>query len=646
VNPKTKTEVLFSKVLLFAGAHKRSILRLFLALVTVGICYFLSGHDIGLPRKLSILNGAQGVTIGVTGIFLALLAPQSQRTCLVACWLCLWFTAGFAELRASAITDGIVVGGIIPYSDANNFLREASHLLEGRNLTAWGSRRPLSDSYIAGLLYLANGHVAPALILAGLLNAVAIGVCAIQIRKSLGVLGATLWTWLMLVYCRRFIGEVLSEQAGIAFSTLGTGFLVSAFATKSTPRLSIGLMLLSLALNARAGAFIVLPFLLVAALWRWRDTARLRTMILSTISIAAGFLISFCFLKTLGAPEGQLMSNYRYTLYGIVLGGDWQKAAADLPNLSSLSESARSAELDRRIIAAVKASPTLLWRAARRNWSDFFLRNKAALGPFSFFRSPDTENFLFVLSAIGLLWALPMFQCLAPLVLAASFGVVLSVPFLPTPDADRMRVYAATMPLMFLVPSFSFSGWRGWFNRLREAAPPTEVSVNIAPESARESPLPNYWPLPYLGVMLAMPLFARFVAPLSPVAVMIEKGPTLELTLDLSRATWIELIPPNEAHRMTPNRISAELFRQNIFGSFHGFYPRQTAFLEAIGHPGVVLVCPGSTETAFLVIDASHLKEASKSIVALGRSHRAEGAEGEYSPSFLENSVALSTAAK
>jgi pectin methylesterase-like acyl-CoA thioesterase len=47
-------------------------------------------------------------------------------------------------------------------------------------------------------------------------------------------------------------------------------------------------------------------------------------------------------------------------------------------------------------------------------------------------------------------------------------------------------------------------------------------------------------------------------------------------------------------------------------------------------------VCPGSTETAFLIIDARHLKEKGRKVVVLGRSH---AADANYDPTFLENSL-------
>src|ERR1035438_7141346 len=47
----------------------------------------------------------------------------------------------------------------------------------------------------------------------------------------------------------------------------------------------------------------------------------------------------------------------------------------------------------------------------------------------------------------------------------------LSVPLIPTSDADRMRIYAATMPVLFLIPAFSLAGWRAWMGRFAPSIP-------------------------------------------------------------------------------------------------------------------------------------------------------------------------------
>jgi hypothetical protein len=625
----------------FAGVlRKVDPLRALAVAGTAIACYLLLTHGLRVPENLSLLHGFWGVAIGVAGIMLSLSIGRPGRSCLLICWLCLWFTAGFAELRSSAITDGLVLGGIVPYSDANNFLREASMVIEGRNLSEWGSRRPLADAYLSGQLFLSGDHLAAALFLMGIFSAVAVGLAVGEIRNAMGFVAAALWGWLMLVYCRRYIGENVSEQAGIAFGAVGAALLMRGFARTLRSCLWSGIFILSLALNARPGALVILPVIVAAVAWRWRHLKAARMAGLGILCVLAAFLFSLFFLKLLGSKQGRLMSNYYECAYGIVFGGGWQKAASDIPGFAQMSDEAKISEIDRRVVAALKTHPSLIWRAAERNWADFFENAKTALGPYSFFRDPDTEYVLLGLSGAGLLLALTMWNPLSPLILAIGAGIILSVPFVPTPDADLMRAYAATMPVMFLVPAFATFGWKDWAERIpSKHGIADRTNANSSSEQARGADWLNWCSVPYLVVMLVLPLAARFVFPVLPAVVLKAEGPRVAATIRLDRAVWIEFVPGSVIRPADPRLISAEQFRTNIFGVFRWFNPKQAEFLDKIARPGVALVCPGSSDAAFLAVDGASFTGSRSEIVVYGRWHQAESS---YSPSFVDESVAAS----
>src|SRR5208337_2463802 len=76
-----------------------TVCQVLVTLTAAGGCYFLYARGVHIPTRLSLLHGPSGVAVGVVGVFLALTTATSTRTCLVIGWLCLWFTAGLAELR-------------------------------------------------------------------------------------------------------------------------------------------------------------------------------------------------------------------------------------------------------------------------------------------------------------------------------------------------------------------------------------------------------------------------------------------------------------------------------------------------------------------------------------------------------------------
>jgi hypothetical protein len=192
---------------------------------------------------------------------------------------------------------------------------------------------------------------------------------------------------------------------------------------------------------------------------------------------------------------------------------------------------------------------------------------------------------------------------------------------------------------MLVVPAFAFVGWRGWLERL----PTHPVGLRMlkwlpqGPASANTTLL-GWFALPYLFVLLAVPLFARFVAPISPPVRLSPKGSEIEMTVDLDRTSWVELTPSSDPRGPQVGRIPAEQFKGRIFGSFRYFFPKQASVLDSISRPGIVLACPGSAAVEFLVIDSRHLNDKVGEISILGHTIPADVSN---SPSFVEDSTVL-----
>jgi hypothetical protein len=143
---------------------------------------------------------------------------------------------------------------------------------------------------------------------------------------------------------------------------------------------------------------------------------------------------------------------------------------------------------------------------------------------------------------------------------------------------------------------------------------------------------------PFVAVMLLLPLLARFLAPISPAASLRSEALGIVLTLDLGRSSWIELTRPDATGASDPRLIPVGKFKDGIFGMFRDFYPKQAAILDSVSQPGIVLVCSGSTDTAFLAIDSRHINPGAREITVLGR---AIPTDSNYDPTFMEESIAL-----
>jgi hypothetical protein len=84
---------------------------------------------------------------------------------------------------------GVIIGGLLPWSDAQGYYYDALRLLDGHPL-GWSSRRPLFPAFVAVLLAVTGSlYVAVAVMVA--LNAVAVFLLAREIRLSFGSAAAT-----------------------------------------------------------------------------------------------------------------------------------------------------------------------------------------------------------------------------------------------------------------------------------------------------------------------------------------------------------------------------------------------------------------------------------------------------------------------
>ena len=85
----------------------------------------------------------------------------------------------------------------------------------------------------------------------------------------------------------------------------------------------IGIFLLSLALNARAEAFFVLPLLVLWSMWLFRGRSRLslRFLVEGIGVVLLAFAINLLLIKVLASEGSTAFSNFSYTFYGLVVGG-------------------------------------------------------------------------------------------------------------------------------------------------------------------------------------------------------------------------------------------------------------------------------------------------------------------------------------
>ncbi|MGR0480649.1 MAG: hypothetical protein ACTFAL_04395 [Candidatus Electronema sp. V4] len=428
---------------------------------------------------------------------------------LLAACLCGLTLAG---VREGLVSDLSTLAGLYPHSDGRNYLNGALNLLHGQPLNAFASRRPLSVIFWAALLRLSSGmDIKTAMELMVFLCALSIGWSVRAVIRQFGWPAGCLFFCGFFFFYRRFIGTFLTEHLGLALGCFGFLLVLRSLDRQRKSLFLAGLLLLTLALNVRAGAFFILPTLLLWAGRHWRQAARFSFTAagLAVLAIGLGFALNSAALHLVG-QEGAGQGNFSFTLYGLVHGGDWTLVKQQHPEILKLEEVERHKAIYKLAWAKIAAEPVSLLRGAMRAWAAF---SGISQGPYSFVLFSLQQSFLdrpaagaadcspweklrrtpwkyfqiaaaYASSGLFLLLAVLGFfsqqhRQAKPLLLFSWLGILASVPFVPPWDADLMRAYAATMPLILFPAALGVAVLFSWFGRDKQGRAQEEERTSL-----------------------------------------------------------------------------------------------------------------------------------------------------------------------
>ena len=380
----------------------------------------------------------------------------------------LLFGLPLSGLWRSGASEPFIIGGLLPFSDAASYYSDALRVVEGYRFSAFSARRPLFPALLTLLLAVTGENLVISIAILGAIIAAACYLAAREVQRSLGNLPAAVFLFALFLFYRRIAGTTMTENLGLPLGVAAFTVLWSAARKKQLWQTAVGLLILTLALNARAGTFFVLPALIIWSGFAFRGRRRfsLAAVGLNTAAVAFGFLLNMLVFKMVADPGGMVFSNFSYTLYGVVAGGKgWMQILIDHPELAQLDDVARSAQTYALIFDTWKAHPFNIVIGALKNWYDYLLPGGS--GAFGFVRGSEAQNWinyairlllsLFAVLGFAQTWRKRREEPNAMMVWAAA-GIFLSVPFVPPTDANQMRVYAATVT--FLI-AFSVIGVKG-----------------------------------------------------------------------------------------------------------------------------------------------------------------------------------------
>lgn len=369
---------------------------------------------------------------------------------LAACVTALVSAMHLSYFWRSGFSGNMIIGGLLPFRDGFSYYSGASFLSDGyriANIAAW---RPMFTSFVASLVFLTQHNLMWSMaILVGLLGT-SCTLSAYVIRNDFGKLAATLYITFLYFYIQHLVGILYTELLGLALGCLGFVIIWSSAKSQRIDRLVVGLIVLVVAVIARAGTFFIFPVLVLWVGWAFRKQTRFsfRAAIIAFVAVLVMFLIaSSVFSSLIVEPGKQSFGNFAFTLYGQVVGGAGYNSAIQ-------RFATRNSEIIYR--AAWKfflAHPLSFFIGAAKAYRDFFFSN---IGIFRYY-SPSGQmvwSYLIwitglILTAVGVVKSVrKIFEPVHSFFVAVFIGFLLSIPFLPPIDGG-IRIYASTMPLFF-----------------------------------------------------------------------------------------------------------------------------------------------------------------------------------------------------
>jgi hypothetical protein len=445
--------------------HKEDILWVSGAFLAAGLLFLFTTYG-RFPVEIRTLAATIRYSFVSTSIFILIIfyviLRLPGRWSLVAAFAvgAALFGLALGGLWASGQSEPYVVSGLIPYNDAATYSIDANRLLDGSRLSTVSSRRPFFTGMLGAVLGLTGRNLQHAIAVLVFLLAISCVYLTLEVRRIRGSAAGAVTIWIVFLFARRFAGTTMTETLGLSLGALGLAFLILGIYREKLSNLLAGLFLLALALNARAGAFFLLPVLILWIGWLFRKQKLFgwKEAGLALLAVVIAFGLNSLVLKMIGEPGGMLFGNFSESLYGLAAGGErWAEVYNRHPELYQLPATLKDQEIYRLSFELIRTNPMNLVKGMLYQWgllfSETWFSVYAYVGGESIADNWYVHWGLYALCLATLIQAIKNWRVpLNSFLLVSVLGIFISVPFVPPGDAHKMRAFAATIPLLALLP--------------------------------------------------------------------------------------------------------------------------------------------------------------------------------------------------
>jgi len=404
-----------------------------------------------------------GVTILVAtlGMYFAYRIPGKLGQLLGMAATLSLFAMPLAELWNSGQSQPTILNGLIPLYDAGMYYIDALRLMNGEAFSIFSARRPLFAGLLAVLLSITGRNLMVALAIMTAITGLACYFTTREIQRTHGAEIAIFILMVLFLFNRIHSGASMSESLGLSLGTLGFGLLWHSATTRNLYSMCAGLLITTLALNARAGAFLILPILIIWGGWLFREKKLIswKVLFICTCAVVLGFSLNLILTRVIAVPAGVPFANFSYTLYGLASGGkSWAYIFEAHPEILELQEPEQSKRIYQLAFNLILTNPLQTVKGALFNWkmlfSDSWYNIYTYIGGENWKINMISRWNMYILCVIGVFaWFRRPKDPVQSLIMASTIGLFISVPFLPPTDAYRMRPYASSIVILAALPA-------------------------------------------------------------------------------------------------------------------------------------------------------------------------------------------------
>ncbi len=338
-----------------------------------------------------------------------------------------------------------------PQSDASSYYDAAIAIINGEKLSPHAASKPLYPVFLSFFMTFFGND----LLLLHVIQQLIFTCCATFLTEVVFLtmgFAVAIWTLIHLVmfYQANLAGVFMAENLGLNLGMLSTAFFVIGITSRSLPCYCLGILLLTLGLQARPGCMLVLPLLAFGSkgcLTPGGKRLGLHYIFYPLATAALALLLSSLLASTVVPEHTYTGWNAIQELYGLACGGKgYLQIFSDYPQLANTPPHLLSDQIMALTFERIYSSPQGIFVGIWSGFELFWLDG----GIFWYLPGRSAVALSLILFILGVVASLQRPRSgLKTFINLSVLGIIFSSPFL-LGGAYRARVLATTLPLLLL----------------------------------------------------------------------------------------------------------------------------------------------------------------------------------------------------